>query len=585
MRNFLRWVATAALIASAPAAASPSDDFKAVLAEHWALFAKNSPVYASMVGVRDYDTEIGEFSLEAADRRAQENSALLKKLDAIPDGGLSVADRTSKAILRRMIAEDIEENRFGQRMVTFSSYSSPWQNVAGLGDQLPFRSKVDYANYLTRLEKFPAANNVLLAITARGVKEGYVQPCVAVSGIEKSIRGVVVTDVTKSRIYAPFAGAKPADATDTEWAALTDRADRLITTSLNPAFTKAADYMVRDYLPKCTQKVGVSNQPRGAEYYALQIRRQTTTTLTADQIHKIGLSEVARIRTEMDAVSKKTGFPTREAFVKDLRTNPKYYAKTPEELMEVASRLAKTIDGKMPGLFTRLPRLPYGVKEIPAEIAEGTTTAYYNPGSPDNGIAGFYFVNTSKLDQRPLYEMPALTSHEAAPGHHHQLALQQEQDLPLFRRHLAGFTAFVEGWGLYSERLGIEMGLYDTPEKEMGRLSYEMWRATRLVVDTGIHSKGWTKAQAVQFMLDNTALSAANIDAEVNRYISWPGQALGYKLGELKIRELRAKAEKSLGPKFDLRHFHDAVLGQGAVPLDVLEAQIDTWITAEKAKG
>jgi uncharacterized protein (DUF885 family) len=253
--------------------------------------------------------------------------------------------------------------------------------------------------------------------------------------------------------------------------------------------------------------------------------------------------------------------------------------------MEKVARVTKTIDGKMPMLFKRLPRLPYGIKEIPAEIAEKTTTAYYSPGAPAVGIAGFYFVNTSKLDQRPLWEIPALSVHEAVPGHHHQIALQQELELSNFRKHGVSFTAFVEGWGLYSERLGIEMGLYDTPAKDMGRLSYEMWRATRLVVDTGIHSKGWTKQQAIDFMTDNTALSDANIEAEVNRYISWPGQALAYKIGELKIRELRDLATKELGERFDLAAFHDTVLGQGAVPLDVLELMVKDWILAEKAKN
>jgi uncharacterized protein (DUF885 family) len=294
---------------------------------------------------------------------------------------------------------------------------------------------------------------------------------------------------------------------------------------------------------------------------------------------------VKRIRAEMEQVAKKAGFPSREAFIADLRTNPKYYAKTPEELMEAVARQAKVIDGKMPSLFTVLPRLPYGIKEIPAEIAEGTTTAYYNSGSPEQGLAGFYFVNTSKLDQRPLWEVPALTVHEAVPGHHHQIALQQELDMPEWRREGTFFTAFVEGWGLYSERLGIEMGLYDTPAKDMGRLSYEMWRATRLVVDTGIHAKGWSKARALAYMKDNTALTEANIEAEVNRYIANPGQALAYKLGELKIRELRSRAEKELGDKFDLRRFHDAVLGQGSVPLDALEAQITAWIASEKARA
>jgi uncharacterized protein (DUF885 family) len=252
--------------------------------------------------------------------------------------------------------------------------------------------------------------------------------------------------------------------------------------------------------------------------------------------------------------------------------------------MREVARVTKDIDGKMPSLFHKLPRLPYGIKEIPAEIAEGTTTAYYNPGSPDIGIAGFYFVNTSKLDQRPLWEVPALSVHEAVPGHHHQIALQQELPLHDFRKHGSFFTAFVEGWGLYSERLGIEMGLYDTPAKDMGRLSYEMWRASRLVVDTGIHAKGWSKAQAIAFMTDNTALAPANIEAEVNRYIAWPGQALAYKIGELKIRELRSLGEKELGAKFDLAAFHDVVLGQGSVPLDVLERQVKDWIAGQKGE-
>ncbi len=271
-------------------------------------------------------------------------------------------------------------------------------------------------------------------------------------------------------------------------------------------------------------------------------------------------------------------FKTREAFIADLRSNPRHYATSPEEQMMRTARITRRIDGFMPRLFGRLPRLPYTIREIPAETAEGTTTAYYNGGSPSAGIAGTYYVNTSKLDQRPFWEIPALSLHEAVPGHHHQIALQQELEIPGWRRNFTYFTAYTEGWGLYSERLGIEMGLYDTPETDMGRLSYEMWRACRLVVDTGLHSKGWSKEQAIAFMRDNSALSEANIEAEVNRYISWPGQALGYKIGELRIRALRERAERELGARFDLRGFHDAVLAQGAVPMDVLEAQVAAWI-------
>jgi uncharacterized protein (DUF885 family) len=405
------------------------------------------------------------------------------------------------------------------------------------------------------------------------------------TGFEGTISGSIAADPTKSRFYAPFAGTKPSNISEVDWAALQRRAQEVISGPINASYRDFGTVYDRSIKAKCRTNVGISSMPQGKDYYAFQVRQQTTTTLMPEEIHQIGLKEVARIRAEMEQVAKKAGFASREAMIADMRTNPKYYAKTPDELMRAAAYQAKIIDGKMPTLFTLLPRLPYGVKPIPAETAEGNTTAYYQPGSPDAGLAGTYYVNTSKLDQRPLWELPALTVHEAVPGHHMQIALQQELAMPAWRKYTAFFTAFVEGWGLYSERLGIEMGLYDTPQKDMGRLSYEMWRASRLVVDTGIHAKGWTKERAVAFMKDNTALTDANIDAEVNRYISNPGQALAYKLGELKIRELRARAEKELGEKFDLRRFHDAVLGQGAVPLDTLDAQINSWIKAEKARS
>nr|WP_294299896.1 DUF885 domain-containing protein [uncultured Sphingomonas sp.] len=582
--NFVTFGAVALAFAS-PAAAAPTDDLKALLADHYAWTLRGSPTFASSVGVRDYDTELGDPSLAAEDARAAQAATFLKRLDAIPDAGLTTADRTNKSILRRMLTETIEGNRFGQRMILFTSYSSPWQGMAGMGERLNFRGKQDYANYLMRLEKLPAVNDTWLAITEQAVKGGYAQPCVSMGGVEGAIRGVVTADPAASRFYAPFTKTKPRDASDAEWSALQTRAKTVIGQRINPAYTKAADYIRDRYMPACAKVASVSAQPGGAAYYRFAVRQQTTTDLDPEAIHQTGLKEVARIRAAMTDVARSAGFATREAFVAELRTNPKYYARTPEELLAAASRVAKIIDGKMPTLFYRLPRLPYGVRAIPAEIAEGTTTAYYSQGSPQNRIAGTYYVNTSKLDQRPLWELPSLTAHEAVPGHHMQIAMQQELDLPPLRTRLAHFTAFTEGWGLYAETLGNEMGLYDTPEKRMGRLSYDMWRACRLVVDTGIHAKGWTKEQAVQFMLDNTALSAANIDAEVNRYIAWPGQALGYKLGELKILALRRKAEATLGAKFDLAAFNDAVLEQGSVPLDVLDAHVTAWIAAQMNAG
>jgi uncharacterized protein (DUF885 family) len=584
MRRFQFVIAAALLASAAPALAGPPEDFKALTDEYWAFTMREYPTFASSLGIHDYDDRLGDISLAAEDRRSAEYAKYLARLAAIPDAGLSPADRINKAILTRTLSENVEANRFGERMMLFSNRGGWHQQLAGLADSLTFRTRADYDNYLKRLAQYPALNDEALKISTRALNEGYVLPCVALGGFEDTVSGVIPADPTKSRIYAPFAAERPATIAAADWAALQARARALIDGDLRAAYARQLAWYTTSYKPKCNKAVGASALPNGKAYYEFKIRNQTTTNRTADDIHALGLSEVKRIRAEMETVAKKAGFPSREAFIADLRTNPKYYAKTPEELMRIVARQTKQIDGKMPTLFGLLPRLPYGIREIPAEIAEGTTTAYYNPGSPENGIAGTYYVNTTKLNQRPLWEIPALTVHEAVPGHHNQISLQQELPLPAWRRNGTFFTAFVEGWGLYSERLGIEMGLYDTPAKDMGRLSYEMWRATRLVVDTGLHAKGWSKQQAIDYMTDNTALSAANIEAEVNRYIADPGQALAYKLGELKIRELRARAEKALGEKFDIRHFHDAVLGQGAVPLDTLEAQIDAWIAAEKAR-
>jgi uncharacterized protein (DUF885 family) len=573
-----------ALSNAAPAQADPGSDLAALLTDHWRWVLTSSPLTASSVGVKEADSQLDDFSLAAADQHAAQAQTFLARSDAIAPSGLNAQQRANLGILQRILTEQIEGNRLPQRVMLFTSFYSPWQRMADLPESTGFSNVADYRNYLTRLALIPQANETWLSITRQAVAGRYVQPCVTLGGLEKSIRGLASPDPERSRFYGPFARTRPANIAQENWSSLQTEAKAIIREKLNPAFTKAADYMARDYLPRCATTVSISAQPGGSAYYAYQVRASTTTNLTPEQIHGIGLDEVKRIGAEMDAVARGAGYASRAAFVAKLRTDPSYYTNSPEELLAAAALMAKQLDGKMPGFFKRLPRLPYGIKAIPAETAEGTTTAYYSPGSPENGIAGNYYVNTSKLDQRPLWELPALTAHEAVPGHHHQIALQQELDLPPLRKHLASFTAFVEGWALYAERIGMEMGIYDTPEKQFGRLSYEMWRACRLVVDTGIHAKGWSKQQAVDFMTTNTALSAANIDAEVNRYISWPGQALAYKLGELKIRELRSRAESALGESFDIAAFHDAILGQGAVPLDILDAQIDDWIASQKSR-
>jgi uncharacterized protein (DUF885 family) len=571
----------AALLAASPAAAAPAGDFKRLMDDYYAWLLRENPTYATALGVRDYDDRIEDLSLAARDRQAVEAKAFLDRLGRIPGEALSPSERVNRGVLKRLLEEGIESNGFRQRLMLFTTYSGWHQNFAGLADNLPLRTKADYESYLTRIAQYPKQNDAALDITRQAVAGGFVLPCSVLGNYEKGIRGVMVDDPAKSRFYEPFTRPRPGDVSEAEWARMQARARQLVTEVLDPAYAKHLDFYRTTYAPKCAKSDSISAQPGGRDYYAFRVRQETTTDLTADQIHEIGLKESARIRAEMETVAKSAGFAGREAFIRDLRTNPKHFATTPAQLMQVSALTAKTIDGKMPGYFATLPRLPYGVRPIPAETAEGTTTAYYGQGSLASGLAGTYYVNTSKLDQRPLWEVPALTLHEAVPGHHHQISLQQEVDAPSFRRHFAFFTAFTEGWGLYAESLGEEMGLYDTPEKKMGQLSYQAWRAARLVVDTGIHHKGWDKARAVGFMRDNTALTDANIDAEVNRYISWPGQALGYKIGELRIRALRARAQSELGAKFDLRRFHDAVLLQGSVPLDVLEAQVGEWVLRE----
>jgi len=548
----LALVSALSIALSSPALAEPTEDFHKLMDEYWAALLRESPLLATSAGVETYDAELDELSLAAMDRQAAMAKAFLDRLQAIPQGALPPSDQTNYAILKRSLETQVEGNRFGQRQMLYSTLGSYHDYYAGIGETQAFHDNADYENYVKRIALVPDRMRSYGEISVKAANEGYVQPCVTLTRLPDTISGNISADPTKSRFFAPFAGEKPGNVSQAEWDDLKARASALIRDRINPSYDAFGKLYQAKLAARCRQDVAVSSLPQGKEYYSWLVRNYTTTEMTPEQIHQLGLNEVARIRSEMEQVAKKAGFPSREAMIADMRANPKWYVTTPEELLEAT--------------------------------APGDTTARYQPGSPDAGIAGFYLVNTTKLDQRPLWEIPALTVHEAVPGHHMQIATQQELEMPAWRKYGAFFTAFVEGWGLYSERLGIEMGLYDTPQKDMGRLGYEMWRAARLVVDTGIHSKGWTKDRAVAFMKDNTTLTDANIDAEVNRYISNPGQALAYKIGELKIRELRSKAERELGPKFDLRRFHDAVLGQGSVPLDALEAQIGAWIAAEKAR-
>ncbi|MEO1657961.1 MAG: DUF885 domain-containing protein [Pseudomonadota bacterium] len=564
----------------APAANPASDALAQIMDDHWELFLQEDPVFAARLGREAGIGKLSDPSITAYEEGVGARRLLLARLGSVDVALLDEDERLNHRLLTLELEESQEEAQFGGKYLTISTYNAPHSNLARLAEQTRFRTDEDYLSYLDRLAAMP---DYLAKATERlqaGIDAGWTQPCVSMSGFPATYQAHIVEDVADSVFMVPF--ENQGSVSDTDHAVYAAKAEVLIRTQVIPAFRGFGAFYEAQYVPNCREIVGVSSAPNGAAFYEQRVRSFTTTDLTADQVHDIGLGEVARIRAEMTDVATEAGFNSLEAFQEHLRTSDSYYPATAEERLAAASTIAKKMDGRLVDLFTVLPRMPYTILPIPLDIAEGTTTAYYSRPAVDGSRSGVYWLNTTLLETRPLYELEALTLHEAVPGHHLQIALMQELDLPNFRR-FGGFTAFVEGWGLYSERLGLEVGFYQTPEDNFGRLSYEMWRACRLVVDTGMHSKGWTRQQAINFMLENTGLSENNITREVDRYITWPGQALAYKIGELKIRELRAKAEETLGNDFDVRLFHDMVLSNGAIPLSVLESQVDTFIEEQLA--
>ena len=456
----------------------------------------------------------------------------------------------------------------------------PHLTLTSMVGRLPFFKLADYQSYVARLAKMSEYLDRATSRIQAGLDAGWTQPCEPMIGYEKSIQAHVVAKADDSRFMAPFA-SKPSVIDQATFEELKAQAHKTIENSVVPALQRFLDFYTQKVQPACRQQVGTNSMPGGDAYYAHRVKLFTTTDLTPDEVHQIGLAEVKRIKQEMYQVIEQAGFEgSFEEWLIYLRDSPEFYPKTPKERLDAVAIISKKIDGALPKLFGKLPRMPYGIAEIPKDIAEKTTTAYYQPPAGDGSRAGFHFVNTSLLHTRPLYQLEALSLHEAVPGHHLQIALAQELEMPEFRKY-TGFTVFVEGWGLYAERLGLEVGFYQTPYTNFGRLSYEMWRACRLVVDTGLHSKSWTRQQAIDYMAEHSGLSMNNITSEVDRYITWPGQALAYKIGELKIRELRAQAEQALANDFDVRAFHDKVLENGSIPLSVLETVINDWIEAQ----
>jgi uncharacterized protein (DUF885 family) len=550
----------------------------------WDYDMQEHPERASTLGDRRWNDRWSDESIEAHARRHQHNQEVLVRLAGINRAALAPADQLNYDLFKKQYENRIEGYKFHWFLLPLNQRDGI-QTSDDLNDALRFETLKDYEDWIARLGSFPILMDQTITLMRQGIRERMLHPKVIMQRIPAQIEKQIVADPEQSGFYKPFLHfSQTISSTDRQ--RLQSAARQAIEQQIVPAFRKFKQFFVSEYLPSCYDQVGAWQLPHGDELYAFDVRSFTTTDQTPEQLHQIGLQEVARINREMQQVMTQTGFTgSREDFFKFLRTDPQFFYKTPEELFAGYKALAKTIDPNLVKLFRTLPRQPYGVEAIPAAVAPDTTTAYYRPGAPDGSRAGTYFVNLYQPQSRPKWEMTALTLHESVPGHHLQIARAQELgELPNFRR-FAEYTAFVEGWGLYAESLGEEMGLYADPYSKFGQLTYEMWRAVRLVVDTGIHAKHWTREQAIEYFKQNAPKHELDIVNEVDRYIAWPGQALAYKTGELRIKELRRRAQQELGDRFDIRRFHDIVLGSGALPLDILERNITQWIAAEKTAG
>lgn len=565
--------------------AAPEDDLNALFDEYWANEMQENPFSATQSGVTDYNAEVPAIAPADQERRTQAAETFLERLNEIDREALSEEDALSADLLEFILTHDIALSTYDRWRIPFLADTGFHTNFAYVISATSFRKAKDYEDYISRLRKLPDYIDQNVANMRRGLQDGFTQPREILPYILPSFEAQVKDNAAAHPYYAPFQSMPETIPVRTR-TALRQEGLSIIADEVIPAFERALAFMKEEYVPGARETLGADKLPNGEEYYAALVRYYTSLEdATPDSVHRLGLREVARIRKEMDAVIAGTGFEgTFKEFIDFLRSDEQFYPNTPEALLERAAWIAKDIDGRLPKYFGKLPRQPYSVEPVPAEIAPNYTTGRYvgAPAGADRG--GQYWVNTYALDKRPYYALTALTLHEAVPGHHLQNALALEiEDAPEFRNQFYPH-AFGEGWGLYSEKLGVEMGVYKTPYDHFGRLSYEMWRACRLVIDTGIHSKGWTRQQAIDYLASNTALSLHNVQTEVDRYIAWPGQALAYKMGELTLWELRRKAEAELGEKFDIREFHDAVLTGGGLPLDILRAQVDRYIEETKAE-
>ena len=578
--------ALAAVAAALPAAAqqSATERLQQLFADDWEYRLRESPLFATSLGDTRYSHLLDPAGLADVERQTAENRAFLERLRAIPRDSLSPLDRINYDIYERGRRETLEEAALGLHLIPITNREGFHTFFPQLPDNVPLLTVKDYENYVARLNAFRPWVGQHVELMREGIRRGMVLPGVSLQGVEETLQPHIVADPTASLLWKPFA-AFPAGVPEGERGRLAAAGRAAIEQSVVAGYRDFLQFMQAEYIPAGRTGIAASELPNGREIYAQRVRSYTTLDLTPDQVHETGLREVARIRAQMDSLIAAVGFTgTFPEFIQFLRTDPRFKVGTAEELMSRTALVLKRMDGELPRLFGKLPRMSYGIRPIPDFIAPRTTTAYYSRPAGDGTRAGYYWVNTYDLPSRPTYEIEALSFHEAVPGHHLQIALQQElEGMPNFRR-FSTTTAFVEGWGLYAERLGYEVGFYTDPYSRFGQLTYDMWRACRLVVDTGMHWKGWTRQQAIDFMAANSALTLLNITNEVDRYIAWPGQALAYKTGQMKISELRAEAEAALGPRFDVRRFHDVVLGSGSIPLTVLEGSVRAWIAAEQAR-
>jgi uncharacterized protein (DUF885 family) len=557
------------------------DKLHALLNEDWEYQLKEYPEFATNLGDHRYNDRLTDLSIDAINKRKEHSQKMLRGLQKIDRSALTEQDAMSYDLFEYEKEIKIELDKYPTEFMPLEQLDGIQLSFPTLMEIMPLNNINDYENYISRLNAFPEYIDQIISLMEEGIKTKWVRAKVGLVGVPSQIKGQIFNDPTKSTLYRAFEEF-PENISESECDRLKNLGKETIEESIFPSLKKLKSFIEETYLSACREDIASKNLPGGEEYYKLKAKHYTSIDLTPKEIHQIGLEEVARIKNEMEKVIKQTGFKGSFGdFLDYLRTDEQFYYTDEEALIKGYRDISKRADAELPALFAELPRNTYGVKEFPEYEAPYQTTARYYQGAVDGSRAGYFMVNTYSLDTRPKYEMEALTLHEAVPGHHLQITRAAELDfLPNFRRN-AGYTAYVEGWALYAESLGEEMGFYTDPYSKFGQLTYEMWRACRLVVDTGMHMFGWSRERAINYIKINASKSINDIIVEIDRYIVWPGQALGYKIGELKIKELRSRARKKLGENFDIRKFHNAILDDGPLPLNLLERRIDEWIEAQ----